>query len=192
MKTRSLLIIVVFAFTTHVFAAEIPKMNVIVLDKTRALVAVTKSDPGKTIISFESEDGNIVYYKETSKQADFKTVLDLREIKNGTYQVTAKTGNRIMKRNIICKDGEISVESMKTEYDPVFVFNQNKLRVSYLNFDQTDFRFLVYKNGDLVYDYNMGNDVVMQKKFDLSRLNRGDYEIALASEGKEYSYWVNK
>jgi len=127
MKTKNLfLLLIVLAFTINVYAVEIPKMNVIILDNSKALVAVTKANPGKTVISLESEDGDVVYYKEIYKQSDFKTILDLREVRNGTYKVTAKFGNMLLKRNILFKDGKISVESLKTEYDPVFVYNANQ------------------------------------------------------------------
>ena len=194
MKTKNcILLILMTAFTLNVFATKMPQMNITVLDNAKALVEVEVPNSEKTVISFESEDGNIIYYKELlSYNSNFEATLNLTDLKNGTYKVKVKTGYAVIKSSIILKDGKISVEPVKTEYDPVFVFNDNTLRISYLNLGQNDFEFRVYKDGGLIYNRKMGNAIDMQTKFNFSWLNKGAYEVILASEDEKYCYTVKK
>lgn len=181
------------ALAINVSAGKIPKMNIIALKDSKALIAVEQATPESSVLSVESKDGYIVYYKETRKESiDFKTIFDLSEFKDGLYTVKVKTGSTLLKRDFNIKNGLISVEPLKTEFDPVFAMKNNTLRISYLNFDQKDYRFLVYQDGILIHDSELGSDFDLQKKFDFSWLQRGKYDVTLSTTGKEYWYSVKK
>ena len=190
MKTRNLfLLILALTFTLNVYAGKKPEMNVTILKNSKALVALEQSSPEKTTISFESGNGDIVYYKESFTQNNnFQTLLDLSELDNGTYYVKAQAGNTVIKSEITLKNGVVSVKPAKQKTGPHFVLGDKSLRVSYLNLENRSYRFLLYQNGELIYSFDMGHETDMQKLFDFNWLDKGNYNVSLASEGDEYLY----
>lgn len=194
MKMKNwIFVIVAIAFTANVYATEPVKMNIIALGDSKALVAAEKASPEKSVISIEAEDGHIVYYKESNDESpEFKTIFDLSNLNDGGYTVKFKSGNKLVKRDVEITKGEVSVEAMKTGYDPVFAMNGNVLKISYLNIDRGEMNLLVYNNGDLIYNRELGNDFNLQKGFDLSDLEKGEYDINLVASGEEYWFSVKK
>ena len=193
-KIRILTILAfVFAAAIGVNAGETPKMNVVALDDSRALVAVEQNVPATSVFSITTEDGQVVYYKETKKaHAGFKSVFDLSALTDGNYTVKFKTGTTTVNRELSIDNGDIDVAPAKTEYAPVFALDGDMLKVSYFNAGQNALDLKVYKGSGIVFNTDLGNDVAIQQGIDLSNLEKGTYDIALTSAGESYWFSVKR
>lgn len=194
MKTKQFfLVIVALVFAANVFATETPKMSIIPLEDTKALVTVSHETPLVNEISIISDKGNVVYYKKSKKKMDgYKQVFDLSQLENGAYEVKMKVGNTTVKRGLDIKNGNIAVQQQRAEIDPYFSFADNTLKVSYLNFENEDIAVYVYNNQKLVFSKEIGDEFTVHRALDLSQLKTGNYDIMLASANKEFWFSVTR
>ena len=194
MKTkRFILIMLTVACVANVFATETPKMNVVPLKDTKALIAISQETPSIHEISIISEDGKIVYFKKSENEIDnYRQIFDLSQLENGAYKVKLRVGATTVKRGLKIDNGTISVEEAKTEFDPFFAFNDNVLEISYLNFEKEDVVVHIYSDRQLICKKKLGSEFALHQGFDLSKLNEGNYDVVLANANDEYWYSVTR
>jgi YbbR domain-containing protein len=134
MKTKQFFtVIVALVFATNVFATETPKMNIIPLKDTKALVAV-EHETSVNEITITDETGKIRYYKKSKNEMDgYKKIFDLSQLDEGSYEVMLKAGNITVKRNLCIEKGNVTVKQSRIEMDPYFSYANNILKGSYLN-----------------------------------------------------------
>lgn len=189
MKTKKFaFVILAIAFSISAFATETPKMRIIALDDSKAIVTAITDPKESSEISILSETGEVVYSKQNKAAAGFRSVFDLSELEDGLYTVKLKTGMASVNGEIEVGNGEIKVKTTKTKFEPYFSYDTKLLKLSYLNFDQKELSILVYNNGELVFKTKLGNDFNIQRAFDVSKMVEGKFNFVLAGDGEEYSY----
>jgi hypothetical protein len=194
MKTKQLILaILAIVFTANVFATEIPQMNIIPLEDAKALVTISQETPALNEISIISEKAGTVYFKKSIKKiAGYRQIFDLSQLEDGSYTVKLKAGATTVKRDMEINNGTISVTAQKTELDPFFIFDNNIVKLSYLNFEEKDVVVSVYNNRELIHTSELGNEFTIHRGINLSDLKKGDYNIMLANAGKQYWFSVTR
>jgi hypothetical protein len=190
MKTIKLAFTVAaLAASTIATAVEKPKMNVIPLNTERAVVLATNENPAYFELSIKAQNGDLVYYKQTTNPVtDYRQVYDLKGLTYGKYQMNLKVNDtKVIKDFEVSRKG-IEVGESEIRFAPYFHYKNNKLKFSYLNFDEENLNFYLYNNEGLVYESKIGRDFNITKGFDLSRLESGSYRVVLSSYSNEYSY----
>ena len=193
MKTKKFaFVFLALAFAIGAFATETPKMNIVTVDDSKAIVTAVTDSRVSSEISIVSEDGTIVYSKNTKGAAGFKSVFDLSKLADGRYTVKLKAGQATVKSELELAKGKVVVNPSKTEFEPYFSYNKKMLKVSFLNFDCKDMSLLVYNNSELVFQAELGNDFIIQRAFDVSKMVEGKFEFILTGTGEEYCYNVTR
>lgn len=171
------------------YATDFPKMNVIPVEAEKALVAYESSEATPLEITLTNCNGEILYFKRTQKrQNEYKKVFDFSELGAGNYCISINFGNRSISRNISVDKKDISVGAPQRLYEPYFCMENKKLNVSFFNCPQKPVYVNIYKNGKHIEGINLGKDLAIQKRLDLSRLKTGEYEIVLSDFFKEHKY----
>ena len=174
-------------------AVEKPKMNVIPLTADRAVVSITNENPAFFEVSIETHNGDLVYYKKSSKPiTDYQKTFDFTNLENGNYVLSLKVNDTELSKDFKVNNKEIMVGESILKFDPYFSFNDNVLKFSLLNVEEENFMLTIYNNGDLIYRKKLGNELSLQKGFDLSKLAKGDYKVVLSSVNDEYYYSLVK
>lgn len=193
MKTKQFaLVFLAIAFTVSAAATEIPKMNIIVLDDSKALVAAATTPHAAAEISIISEAGEMVYYKRSKASAEFKSVLDLSELNDGMYTVKLKTGKSSVVRNVAINHGKVEVSPIKPQLDPYFSYDGDMVKLTYLNFKEDNVSMLVYNGSHLVFESKLGKDFNICKAFDVSNMVKGEFDFILTAAGKNYAYKIKR
>ncbi len=193
MKTKQFaMMLLAVALTLGATATKIPKMNIVSLDDSRALITAETDSKVPSEISIATENGRIVYYKRSKAAAVFKSVFDLSKLENGIYTVKITTGNASAIREVKVNNGEVKVTAMKTQIEPYFACDGDLLKVSYLNFGGDDISLLIYNGSQLVFESGIGTQFNIQKGFDISRLVRGNYEVVLAGTSEDFNYRISR
>jgi hypothetical protein len=190
MKTIKLaLTLAAFAVVAMATAVEKPKMNVIPVNAERAVVLATNENPAYFELSINASNGDLVYYKQTSNQVtDFKQVYDFKNLADGKYALNLKVNDtRVINEFKVSRKG-IEVGEAKVRFAPYFDYKNNKLKLSYLNFDQENMNLSIFNNNGLVYESRIGRDFNITKGYDLSRLEAGSYRVMLSSFNNEYQF----
>jgi hypothetical protein len=99
----------------------------------------------------------------------------------------------------LSKEFEVTPKGIKVDeksqlrFDPYFNYADNVLKVSYLNFDGENLKLNFYdKNGDLIYQSELGKNFDVQSGYDLSALDPGEYDVVLTSNNNEFNFSLVK
>ncbi|HDR51815.1 MAG TPA: hypothetical protein ENN90_09415 [Mariniphaga anaerophila] len=190
MKTIKLaLAAVVIGMATVATAVEKPKMNVIPISNERAIVSVLNENPAYFEVSILAENGDLVYYKQTSNPTtDYKQIYDFKNLADGKYALNLKVNDtRVINDFEVSRKG-IEVGEARVRFAPYFDYKNNELKLSYLNFDKESLNLTIYNNNGLVYESRIGRDFNITKGYDLSRLESGSYRVTLSSFSNEYQF----
>lgn len=194
MKTIKLLsTVVAVAIVTVATAVEKPKMNVIPLNADRAMVSITNENAAYFEVSVVSENGEMVYYKQSNKPlTDYKKIFDFAGLEKGNYVLNLKVNDTKLSKEIEIANKEISVGESKLKFDPYFDFKNDVLKLSYLNFDSENLTLSIYGDNGLVYNSKLGNGFSITNGYDLSKLDTGNYNVVLSSATDEYAFSLAK
>jgi len=193
MKTKQVtLMLLALVFAISASATETPKMNVVAIDNSKALIAAETSPKVSAEISILSENGEVVYYKKSKAAAQFKSVLDLSELNDGVYTVQLKTGEKSVKRELEVSNGKIAVKAMKRYLDPVFTYDGKMVTLSFLNFEQENVSLKVYKGSKMLFETKLGNSFKIQRAFDVSKMEMGEFDFVLNGADNYYAYKIDR
>ena len=194
MKTiKFLTTVVAVAIVAIASAVEKPKMNVIPLTADRAVVSITNENPAFFELSIETKNGEMVYYKQSSKPlTDYQKIFDFADLKDGDYVMNLKVKDTKLSKNFEVDRKGIYVGDSKLTFDPYFVYNDNVLKLSYLNFDRKSMKLFIFNNEGLVYETKLGNDFTISSGYDLTKLEKGNYRVVLSSINNDFTYNLEK
>ena len=171
------------------FATNFPKMNVIQVEAEKAMVAFESIEATPLEITLTNYSGEILYFKKTQKRYDeYKKVFDFSELGTGNFCICVNFGNRSISRNITVQKKKIIVGAPMQLYEPYFCMEDKKLNVSFFNCPQKPVYVNIYQNGKHIDGINLGKNLAIQKRLDLSRLKKGEYEIVLSDLFKDHKY----
>ena len=194
MKTKQFLsVLALVAVVGIATAVEKPKMNVIALSDEKALIAIANESPAYFELSILAENGDLVYYKESATETtDLRQIINYSNMENGLYTLKLKVKDTYVSRDFEINSKGMKVGESKMKYAPHFDFNSDILKLSYLNFDEENVKFKIYSNGDLVFENKLGKEFVLTAGYDLSKLEKGKYQVELATLNQQFTYDIEK
>jgi len=194
MKTMKTLFASVLAFVAvSAIAVERPTMNVIRLEDDKDLIAIANENPVKFELSIESEEGKVVFYKESEKElTSLRQLIDYSALEDGAYSLKLKLNDTFVSTRLEIEKGALKVGESKTTYAPYFSFNNDLLKMSFLNFDQENLKVRIYNGSYLVYEDRLGNEFNVHAGYDLSKLESGKYQVELVSSNIFFSHQIEK
>ena len=195
MKTMKSLIAVVITslIGSGAMASGNLKVNIASGSKDLASVEISNVKMSTFEIDVTNENGELVFYKETNAPAtSYKRNYDFSKLEDGTYFFSVKIDNESTETKFDIKRGQLNVVEEKKMVDPVFVFENKKLKLSYLNFNGDNTTLIVYDNSrNPLYEKNLKSDFVTQHGVNFSNAPRGKYEVVLSSGNEVHSYDVS-
>lgn len=143
-------------------------------------------------IDVKDDRGEVIFYKETKAPAtNYKRNYDFSRLDDGNYFLTVKIDNESTETKFKIEKGQLNVVEERKMVDPVFVFDNNQLKLSYLNFAGDNTSLIVYDSyRNELYKKDLKSDFVTQHGLDFSKSPRGEYEIVLSSGNSIHSYDV--
>ncbi len=186
-------IIALVASASVASAAGNLRVDILPLTSDRAVVAVSSKADSKFEISIENSYGEVIYYKETEGDAtDYRKVYDFSRLGNGEYRVVASIDGATSERTFTVGAGSISVGDLKYVADPVFSFKDDVLRVAYLNYPGEKVNLTIYDGNDVIYSKSIDSNFAVNEGLNLAKLNKGNYQVVLASGNEVFDYTVRK
>lgn len=169
------------------------RVDILPLTSSRAVVAVSSKADAKFEISIENSYGEVIYYKETEGDAtDYRKVYDFSRLGDGEYRVIASIDGATSERTFSVGPREISVGDLKYVADPVFSFNNDVLRVAYLNYPGEKVNLKIYDGNEEIYSKTIDSNFAVNEGLNLAKLAKGNYQVVLASGNEVFDYTVRK
>lgn len=194
MKTAKWVLSALVLFIVSVsYATDTPKMNIVANDNDNILVSFQSETACPVELTITNEDGEIMHYwKSDSHEYLVNQNLNLAQLGHGTFNVAMNYGGNSINREIIITRKEIKVGEQVKLHEPFFSFKNNKLNVSFLNIANKNVYLNVFKDGQYYEGITLGKDIDIQKSFDFSMAEKGNYEVVLRDYFKEHHYNIKK
>ncbi len=169
------------------------RVDILPLTAERAVVAISNSAESNFEISIENSAGEIVYYKETEgKVVDYRKVYDFSRLEDGQYTLVVNIDGATSKREFSIDSRNIAVGKLKNLVKPYFAFDNDVLRVAYLNYPGETMDLMIYEGDNLIYNKALENTFSVNEGLNLSKLKTGNYQVVLATGDEVYDYTVQK
>lgn len=127
--------------------------------------------------------GEVIYSMETDAPMNsLEKKYDFSNLEDGMYWHTVKIDNESTVNKFEVKRGTVEILETKKSIDPFFKFEDNMLKMTYLNPQQEDVQVFIYNSSDnLVTKANIGSDFSITKAIDFTDNRFGTYEVVLAN-----------
>jgi len=140
-------------------------------------------------VLIRQKNGDIVFNDLVKTGDKFAKYYDLSTVEAGRYSVEVYAQGA-KNRQTFYVDGEfLMVKKSYTENNPAyFNFANNKLNISYLNERQLEASLeLLNIDGQVIFQDNLRNALVIQKRYDFTKLRVGEYTAVISSGDQKYS-----
>lgn len=192
MKTKSLITFVIVSFiAVTTFATDAPKMNIIPVDSNKAIITFQTKTPSKLEITLKDNDGAIFYYKKSDIPTDaYRDLIDISALPKGLYTMCVIAGNKSIQRELQVSKKDIKIGSALCLYEPYFCIHEGILDVSFFNIARKKVQLDIFKNGEFVSGTNLGKEMAVQRRLDISNFEKGKYELVLTDWFKKHKVVV--
>lgn len=175
------------------FATEKTKMNVSTVENEIALIAYNSETPSVIELTIKDERGvTMYYYKSKREQASYRGKFDFSKVEAADYYLCLNSNNASISSRVQVSSNGIEISSPQEMPDPVFNQKQNLLDVSFLNVPQEQVYLNLYKDGNHVEMVKLGNTLCIQKRIDISKLEKGEYKVIINDLFKEHTFMVSR
>lgn len=115
-------------------------------------------------------------------------VFNLAKLPAGEYELVITTTNRdiVQPLELTYKGVELDAAQRRVYFAPTILTNKTKLDISYFQGEITDVEVALFKNSDLVFSDTFDNIIKVERRYDLSNLPVGIYNLKVTTEYKTY------
>lgn len=174
-------------------AAEAPKLKMLPHANERAIVVVDNPVDSYTELTIEDSRGDIMYYREGRiNEKMYSKIFDFKNLENGDYKVIVK--NKVGEKALLftVDNNKIVVKDDAISNVPYFFYENDVLRVSYLNHSLSNIALTITNNEGDIFEKSLGNDFSITAGLKLSNLNKGDYAVSINDGKNSFSYNFEK
>lgn len=177
------------AFTHVVLASGSLKIQILPLNAEKAVVAVSGPAENAFHISIENQTGKVLYqYTTSGLDSDYSKLYDFSGLEAGEYLLKVSIDGETMARDFTLGNELIKVGKIKPVIKPFFSVKEGVLKITYMNFGQTDAQIGLYKDSDLIFTKSYNEHFNISDALNLSKLEPGEYEVCLSAGIKKYFY----
>lgn len=189
--TKTLAIVAFIFISGTAFATGNLNVSIIQGASDEAIVNISNAVKSVYQIEIKNDRGDVIYYKETkSPSKTYQNVYDFSELQDGNYIFSVKLDKELSETDLHIKNGKVNVVEQDKEVDPYFAYDNDLLKLSYLNFDRNNVKLYVYKDGsdEAVFQKDLGSEFAMHEAIDFSKLRTGRYDAVLVGDLDSYEY----
>lgn len=169
------------------------KVSLTARNEGKALLSVTNDSEQIYEIHISDSDGNTIYSYETKdSKSDFNQTMDFSNLEHGLYKMNVRMDGAQYEKFLTVDKSGVSIEKSIKKTEPIFQFQNNVIKLSHLNHGDEEMSLHLYQNGSLVWEKELENKFAISKGIDISKLDRGNYNLVLLSGDDIYEYQVSR
>lgn len=158
---------------------------------SKALLSISNNAEQKYEIKISNSEGDMVYYHETKKvNADYNRMIDFSKFAHGRYKMEVTMDGAGYEKYLEVNGTGVKVAKSIKKTEPFFTYQDNMVILSHLNHGQEPVSVYIYRDGQLVFEKKLDNSFALNKAIDISKLDRGQYQVALVAGSDYYEYEV--
>ena len=192
LKTTLVLLALIILSDTAMATGNL-KVNVTPVKSEKAVVNVSSTAQSHFEIELRNNAGNLIFYKETySPSKSYNKLYDFSNLEEGLYTFKVKLDKEVSTSNLSINKGEVTIVSARKDAEPYITLKNNKLKLSFLNFENENVKLYLYDNStnELILEKDLRSDFAINYGLDFTQVKNGNYDAVLTSENKYYKYSI--
>ncbi len=144
---------------------------------------------GGLTVQIKDQYGYTLHQESINTTTTYGKQFNLSELPNGDYYVELSYDSKFEIYPLSINKGQVEVktERVKEVFKPVMNLNDNLLSITQLAPRKSTLHVMIYdEDQNLLMNDSMSGEISLGKIYDLSKLEPGQYQVYLASEGRSY------
>lgn len=165
-----------------------PEVRIATMADTKKFsLELSNIEPGATTITLYDVNGLALLNEKVGK-THYGKVFNLANLPTGSYELVIETGNRdIIQPLELTIEGVDMDASLRTVYfAPIIRTNETSLDVTYFRGKMADVTVSIYQENELVFEEDFDNVIKVERRYDLSSLPKGSYNVMVNTDYKTY------
>lgn len=187
-KLKNISVVAFFLAFLSMNAMEVEKEGISLDGEQTLVVELAKVGRG-TFISFEDQQGGILFRDNLVADGNYSRTLNLEMIPKGTYflKVEKQFATRIWKIFKTAEGIELSKSASEVSFKPQFRLQEKLVKVFMTNPSKNNVSLLVEDaNGEILANIKDNKDV-FNKALDFSNLPSGEYFLIVLKDKEKYT-----
>lgn len=182
-KAMFVLILAVLAANVSSASGKV-KFDKTANDSEVALAATSFVEMSSIEVNVKDGFGEVLYESNlTAPASTFNKKFDFSSMENGKYWFKVKINNETTVNKFEVKNGNVEMLEVRKSSEPHFVYKDNQLKLTLLNHQNEDVTMYVYDDSrKIMYKKELGTQFAIHHGVDLSKLQRGNYEVVLVND----------
>lgn len=145
-------------------------------------------------VILKNSNGKILFEDAITGKDDYSKKFKVNPLETDTYFVTIEDIRSIKTLPVELSKNQLTYDenSMVERFKPMVMQKGSVLYVNYFTPEKSSLDVSIYNSkGELVYSETLAGKLTQGKGYDFSKSPKGEYTIALASNGMYYSHSIN-
>ncbi|MEP2278370.1 hypothetical protein [Maribacter sp.] len=179
--------VVAFMFATVAGMAREPKLNLLSAGKAKSVVLTMNASTKGVQVKLMDSDLNVIY-SEKMTEGQFSKKLNLKDLTDGVYFLSADDNMTAYSYTIVLDDDNVKIVESDEEIKPFFRKTDNMIFMNYLNLDRADMSIKIYDTESrTVFTQEVADELIVEKAFNFTDAFPGTYTVTVKSAGKTYT-----
>lgn len=145
-------------------------------------------------VSLKNSNGNVLFEDAIAGKEGYSKKFKVNQLESETYFVTIEDNRSIKTLPVELSNNELSFNenAVVERFKPMVMQKGSVLFVNYFTPEKSPLDVCIYNSkGELVYTETLAGKMTQGKGYDFSKSPKGEYTVALASNGTVYSHSIN-
>jgi len=179
--------VVAFMFATAAGMAREPKLNLLSAGKAKSVVLTMDASSKGVQVMLKDAELNLIY-SETMSEGRFSKKLNLKDLTDGIYYLSADDNVKNYSYTIVLKNNTVNMVDAAEDIKPFFRKTNNMIYMNYLNLDKSKLSIKIFDaESRTVFTQEVTEEMIVEKAFNFTDAFPGTYTVTVKSEGKTYT-----
>ncbi|APA63391.1 hypothetical protein [Maribacter sp. 1_2014MBL_MicDiv] len=179
--------VVAFMFATVAGMAREPKLNLLSAGKAKSVVLTMDASSNGVQVKLMDSDLNVIY-SEKMAQGHFSKKLNLKDLTDGVYFLSADDNMTKYSYTIVLDNNDVKIVESDEDIKPFFRKTDNMIFMNYLNLDKSKLSIKIYDTESrTVFTQEVADEMIVEKAFNFADAFPGTYTVTVKSAGKTYT-----
>ena len=155
--------------------------------------AIYLNEPQKehTNLFIKDQDGSTLYFSKIKGDKAYAKVYNMSQLSDGEYQLVLEGSKVIQTIPLQLDDNNMSINNSEriTVFKPHITHKDNFLDLMVFSPEKGRYELTIYdSNNSIVYNRSLESSLKIEKRFDISGLKPGNYNVMVTGVHGQYSY----
>ena len=181
-------LVIVVMFTTMLSFAN--EFTTLTKEKTKKITNVTFENVKKGSMLLIKDHYGLILFKELIENSgEYSKGFDLTALPDGNYyfELDKEVEIKIIPFEVLSNVVAFDKTKESTINKPFVTFKEGRLLVSKLALENQPLEIKIYdKDSNLIYSEKLLNGKILERIYDVSKVEKGNYKIVMKSDGREF------